>query len=335
MPTRKRSPRPFASLPGHEHLQPLLDAFEHDHPDVDNNVFIAMRFRSGPQFEEIHQAIKTGLAVYGLKGLRADDKTYPPDGDLWANISVYLIGCKFGVCVFEEIDEREFNPNVPLEYGFMRAINRQVLLLKDKRMPRLPTDMTGKIYRTFDSYQITSTIHEQIRSWAERDLDLKPITRKPEMLDLIERLTANTVLILGRFTPERKAVLEAIRLRLAECGYNGVLFHFQKPSTRDTTETISTLAHLSRFIIADITDASSIVQELMAIVPQLPSVPVQPIIMGSQGEFGMFRHFNPFPWVLPVFAYSDENDLLRSLRDGVISPAEAKVKEIQGVSSIS
>lgn len=166
--------RPQA-ISGYEGLQPHLDAFSADHPDFGRNVFIAMRFRPAKQFAEIHAAIKTGLAKYGLKGMRSDDKVYPPDSDLWNNICVYMMGCKFGVCVFEEIDEREFNPNVPLEYGFMRAMNRQVLLLKDLRMPKMPSDMTGKLYRHFDTYNIAATIQEQISQWAERDLGLKPI----------------------------------------------------------------------------------------------------------------------------------------------------------------
>ncbi|MBA3976542.1 MAG: hypothetical protein C0504_20235 [Candidatus Solibacter sp.] len=170
----KAATRPRA-IPGYEGLQSILDAFSGDHPDFEKNVFIAMRFRPGKQFLEIHEAIKTGLAKFGLKGLRVDDKTYPSDGDLWNNICVYMMGCKFGVCVFEEIDEREFNPNVPLEYGFMRAMNRQVLLLKDMRMPKLPSDMTGKLYRHFNTYEITATVHEQIGQWAERDLGLKSL----------------------------------------------------------------------------------------------------------------------------------------------------------------
>ena len=166
--------RPRA-IPGYEGLQPFLDAFSVDHPEFEQNAFIAMRFRPGRQFLEIHDAVKSGLSKYGLKGLRSDDKTYPPDSDLWNNVCVYMMGCRFGVCVFEEIDEREFNPNVPLEYGFMRAMNRQVLLLKDIRMPKMPSDMTGKLYRNFDTYDITLTIHEQISQWAERDLGLKVI----------------------------------------------------------------------------------------------------------------------------------------------------------------
>src|SRR5436189_199425 len=56
-----------------------------------------------------------------------------------------------------------------------------------------------------------------------------------------------------------------------------ILFDFDKPSSRDFTETVRTLAHLSRFIIADLTDPSSIPQELYAIVPTL-AIPVQPLL---------------------------------------------------------
>lgn len=164
--------------PGYEGLQPFLDTFAQDHPEIEKNVFIAMRFRDGKQFTEIHQSVKASLAKYGLQGLRADDKVYPLDGDLWNNVCVYMLACKYAVCVFEEIDEREFNPNVPLEFGFMRALNRQVLLLKDQRMPVLPTDMTGKVYRPFDSYDISKTIQRQVGEWAERDLGFRPVAAR-------------------------------------------------------------------------------------------------------------------------------------------------------------
>jgi hypothetical protein len=155
---------------GFEQLQPSLDRFFVDHPDYEKNVFVMMRFRTAVYFKEIHNAIVSGLAKHGLKGHRADDRIYPEDDDLWNNICVYLAGCKYGIAVFEDFDEREFNPNVPLEYGVMRAWGKRVLLLKEQRMPKLPSDVTGKLYKSFDMMQIEQTVHAQIDEWVKRDL---------------------------------------------------------------------------------------------------------------------------------------------------------------------
>jgi hypothetical protein len=97
--------------------------------------------------------------------------------------------------------------------------------------------------------------------------------------DVINTITSKVVLILGRFTDEKKAVLDAIREELRHHDYLPVLFDFEKLASRDITETVSTLAHMARFVIADITDAKSIPQELMKIVPDLPSVAVQPLLL--------------------------------------------------------
>ena len=146
--------------------------------------------------------------------------------------------------------------------------------------------------------------------------------------DVIDTITSKVVLILGRFTPERKAVLDAIRNELRKHNYLPVLFDFDKPASRDLTETVRTLAHLARFIIADITEPRSIPQELQAIVPGL-AVPVQPLLLeGSTGEWGMFQDLRKYDWVLEVHRYDSLEDLLASLGDRVIAPAEAKAKEL-------
>jgi hypothetical protein len=145
---------------------------------------------------------------------------------------------------------------------------------------------------------------------------------------VIDTITSKVVLILGRFTPERKAMLEAIRDSLRQHDYLPVLFDFEGPTSRDLTETVSTLAHMARFIIADITDAKSIPQELQAIVPNLPSVPVQPLVLTSEYEYGMFEHFKRYPWVLEAYRYDDPDEVLSSLEAKIISPAEAKAREL-------
>ena len=85
--------------------------------------------------------------------------------------------------------------------------------------------------------------------------------------EVIDTITSKAVLILGRFTDERKAVLDALREELRKRNYLPILFDFDVPATRDITETVSLLARMARFIIADLTDPSSIPKELEAIVP--------------------------------------------------------------------
>jgi uncharacterized protein YjbI with pentapeptide repeats len=114
----------------------------------------------------------------------------------------------------------------------------------------------------------------------------------------IDTITSKVVLILGRFTQERKAVLEAMREELRRRDYLPVLFDFEKPRSRTAVETVSTLAGMARFIIADITDAKSVLQELQEVVPRNPSVPVQSLLLASQEEPGMFAFFRCYPWFL-------------------------------------
>jgi uncharacterized protein YjbI with pentapeptide repeats len=144
----------------------------------------------------------------------------------------------------------------------------------------------------------------------------------------VDALTSKAALILGRFSPERKRILDAVRGELRHHGLVPLLFDFDKPSSRDITETVSLLAHLSMFVIADLTDARSAPQELGRIVPSLPSVPVLPIILSSEPEYGMFEHFTRFPWVMEVFRYADESHLVGNLRSGLISAARSRATEL-------
>jgi hypothetical protein len=146
--------------------------------------------------------------------------------------------------------------------------------------------------------------------------------------NVIDTIGKKAVLILGRFTPDRKAILNSIREALRHSGFLPILFDFEKPSTRDTQETIVTLAGLARFIIADISDPKSIPQELGSIVPTLPSVPVQPLLETGHEPWGMYDHIKRYGWVLPLVEYQNQQALLKDLELKVIVPAEAKAKEL-------
>lgn len=152
--------------------------------------------------------------------------------------------------------------------------------------------------------------------------------------DVIDTITSKAVLILGRFTDERKPVLEALREELRKRNYLPILFDFEVPSKRDITETVSLLARMARFVVVDITDAKSIPQELAVIVPNLPSVPVQPLLLEGSAEYSMFEHFKRFPWVLETYRYPSSERLIADLGKRVIEPAE-KWLSVRGAAAMS
>jgi hypothetical protein len=148
-----------------------------------------------------------------------------------------------------------------------------------------------------------------------------------EIRDVIDTITSKVVLILGRFTPERKVILDALRNALREYNYSPILFDFEIPGSRDITETVSLLARMARFVVADLTEPSSIPKELEAIVPTL-AVPVQPLLEGPTRPYAMFKDYWKYQWVLEVYRYNGLEELLASLKEHVIEPAERKAKEL-------
>lgn len=242
-----------------------------------------------------------------------------------------MLACKYAVCVFEEIDEREFNLNVPLEYGFMRALNRQVLLLKDQRMPRLPADMTGKVYHPLDSYNTSETIGREINKWVEKDLGIGRIGEQAEILALMEHLP-RTVVVLARFTEERKTFYEDILDNLRKHRYRPSLYDSVEVHGRGAAGSVS-VARLARFVIADITDDENLTQEVMEMASYMPSVPVQPIFNAVKGEWEDFEYFRHYRSalerlrlhnrnILAPIRYEDQQELLSHLQERIITAAE-------------
>jgi hypothetical protein len=140
--------------------------------------------------------------------------------------------------------------------------------------------------------------------------------------DVINTVANKPVLILGRFTPERKAVLDALRTELRQRGYLPILFDFEKPNSRDFTETIKILAGMSLFVIADISNPKSSPLELQATIPDY-MVPFVPIIQECEEPFSIFRdlHIKYNKWVLAPLKYESLKNLISVLDEAIINPA--------------
>ena len=147
------------------------------------------------------------------------------------------------------------------------------------------------------------------------------LLHNPNIRDIIDTIGRRGVLILGRFTRERKQVLDAIREKLREFGFVPMMFDFEKPTQRDFTETIKTLAGMSRFIIVDITNPRSSPLELQATMPDY-MIPFVPIIHDTEEPFPMFRDLKQkYEWALDLLAYDSTATLLKVFNKAVIVPA--------------
>ncbi len=129
-----------------------------------------MRFIETSQMAEIYTSIKESCSSYGFHAVRADDRDYT--GELWSNIEVYMTCCHYGVAIFEDIEKRDFNPNVSLELGYMLGRRRRTLILKEERLPNLPADVIHRLYKPFDMFRIPESVSREVRRWIEVDLGI-------------------------------------------------------------------------------------------------------------------------------------------------------------------
>jgi len=153
------------------------------------------------------------------------------------------------------------------------------------------------------------------------------LLNREKLRSVIQTMTSRAVLILGRFTPERKVILDALANEVRKHQLLPIVFDFERATTRDFTETIKVLAGLSAFVIADITDPKSVPLELQATVPDY-QIPFVPIIQEGQTPFGMFSDLGKYPWVLKLVTYSSIDELTGGFRKAILDRAMKKHQEL-------
>jgi nucleoside 2-deoxyribosyltransferase len=146
-----------------DELSLSLEKFRKNYPVTEKYGFLMMKFEDSRIQKEIIDVLKSHLLEKGIKLLRADDKWIADD--LFDNIKTYMQGCSFGIALFDRINTDEFNPNVSLEIGYMMALNKPVLLLKDKTLKSLQTDLVGRLYHQFDFQNPEKTIPLVLDKW--------------------------------------------------------------------------------------------------------------------------------------------------------------------------
>jgi uncharacterized protein YjbI with pentapeptide repeats len=175
---------------------------------------------------------------------------------------------------------------------------------------------------------ITSADHASVRV---DDIEIAQfvylLLNHEKLRSVLNSVTDRGVLLLGRFRDGGLELLQAIAATLRDLNYLPIIFDFERPGARNYTETVKTLAGLSRFIIADLSGVS-VPQELTATVPFF-KIPLVPVIEAGRTVYSMFADILEYPWVLPPVTFSDTEDLLALLPSRVVEPAEVKHAERQ------
>jgi hypothetical protein len=112
-----------------------------------------------------------------------------------------------------------------------------------------------------------------------------------------------------------------------------VVFDFERPPGKTFTETIITLAGLSRFVIVDITNPRSSPLELQATVPAF-QIPFVPIIQEGEDPFSMFQDLHAAfgdaatGRMLALLRYPSPEILVQVLKRAIIEPAQQRAEEL-------
>jgi protein-tyrosine-phosphatase len=134
------------------------------YPVPASNAYLMTRFAQTKHHDEISKAVEQAVTAFGLEFVRADDTNLSGD-DLWQKVKFCMQACEYGIAVYETIDKPDFNPNVSIELGYMLALQRQCLLLKERTLPGLPVNLVGFLYKEFDGTNISASILGQVANW--------------------------------------------------------------------------------------------------------------------------------------------------------------------------
>jgi hypothetical protein len=160
------------------------------------------------------------------------------------------------------------------------------------------------------------------------------VLNNTKIRNVINTITSKGVLILGRFSdPKRKSVLDGLREGLRNFDLLPIVFDFDRPTDKDYTETVQTLAGMSMFVIADLTSPKSTPLELEATVKQfkIPYIPIIDISVDPRAFSMLVDLQKSFHWVLPTIKYESKEDLLdgENLKTYIIDPAFAKREQLR------
>lgn len=157
--------------PQHGRHGALLDDF-HGVAAYAQSVFVMTKFPApgganpaDQQLSKVIQTVRDAVKDVGQGHVArlANDQQF--HGILWDNVELYLLGCSRGIAIVEDRYLPELNPNVAMEWGWMRGMGRNVLYLVEQGFKKQRADWGGLIEAPFDWDDPEPGIRAAVQAW--------------------------------------------------------------------------------------------------------------------------------------------------------------------------
>lgn len=155
--------------PQHTRHAQLLNQFNGVTP-YEKSVFVMTKFPDptkpaalNAELVGVIQAVRDAVKGCGYEARLANDAQY--HNILWDNVELYLLGCSRGIAIVEDKYVPELNPNVAMEWGWMRGMGRNVLYLVEKNFNKQRADWGGLIESPFDWANPGPDIEAGVKAW--------------------------------------------------------------------------------------------------------------------------------------------------------------------------
>jgi hypothetical protein len=137
----------------------------------EKSVFIMTKFPEGnspmdTQLARVIDSVRVAITESGHVPRVASDAHFHPL--LWDNVELYLLGSHRAVAVLESKYKPELNPNVAMEWGWMRGMGREILPLVEADFAYRRADWGGLIEHRFTWDDPDASIRSAVRSWLSR-----------------------------------------------------------------------------------------------------------------------------------------------------------------------
>jgi hypothetical protein len=139
----------------------------HEVAPYESSVFIMTKFPEGDSAKDkaLNAVIDAVRAAIKEANMTPRVAMFGYHDMLWPNVELFLLGCARGVAIVEDQYRKELNPNVALEWGWMKGMGKRVFFLVEEKFAHKRADWQGLLSQTFSWKAPEKGVKEAILKW--------------------------------------------------------------------------------------------------------------------------------------------------------------------------